>query len=140
MRTIAYGYTLENGQAVIDPTQAKHIRDLFEAYLSEEGLMAAIRKASFPLTHSQAALILEHPRYTGNEFYPAVVSLELFEQVRAKRQTQRQTKKRNPKSTVTRPIPRKFSMRAPSKTYEEPDKQAEYLYSLIESEETTWDK
>ena len=91
-------------------------------------------------THSQAALILEHPRYTGNEFYPAIVSLELFKQVQAKRQVHKQIKSRNTKAALTRPIPTRFSMRAATKTYEEPSKQAEYLYSLIESEETTWDK
>lgn len=140
MRTIAYGYTLTDGKAVVEPTQAKHIQDLFEAFLSEKGLMAAIRKTGFPLTHSQAALILENPRYIGDGFYPAIVPAELFEQVKAKRRTQRQTKKRNPKCAATRPIPTLFSMRMATKTYEEPEKQAEYLYSLIESEETTWDK
>ena len=47
MRTIAYGYTLTDGKAVAEPTQAKQIQDLFEAFLTEKGLMAAIRKTGF---------------------------------------------------------------------------------------------
>ena len=74
--------------------------------------------------------------YLGDDFYPAIISKEIFDQVQAERvkraaalgRLDRKSKRKPPK------IPTQFCIGAIMEHYDSPATQAEYVYSLLNSE------
>ena len=74
--------------------------------------------------------------YLGDDFYPAIIDQASFDAVSAelnKRSTQLGRNDRYIAPSVKRP-PTAFRLGDITENYENPVRQAEYLYSLIESE------
>ena len=88
------------------------------------------------MEHSGVKRLMLNPRYLGDEFYPAILTLETHRAVEAERQRRDALYKgtRYTKEEVQISIPTSFTMRKFSQKYKDPVKQAEYAYSLIESE------
>lgn len=116
---------------------ADKIRKLYENYLS--GMMALTKAASaagIETYHGTAKRLMENRHYLGDDFYPAIIDQETFDKAAAIRLERagklgRLNKKKNTKSTSP---PTSFRMTTAKHHYEDPRLQAEYLYSLIESE------
>ena len=137
MRQIPYGYKIENGQAVIDETPANNVRMLFKHYLSGLSLENAAKEAGINTYHSTAKNMLTNKHYLGDDFYPAIISLSDFEAARELRIFKAIRSGRfdiTPKTKELK-IPTKFTTRGIIRHFDDPIEQAEYLYSLIESEE-----
>ena len=105
-----YGYSIENGCATIKEDDAEKIRKLYENYISGH--------------------------YLGDDFYPAIIDQETYDKAAAIRLERagklgRLNRKKNAKPVAP---PTGFRMLAAEQHYEDPRLQAEYLYSLIESE------
>jgi hypothetical protein len=138
MRKTVFGYQIENGKAVIDDEEAVKIRALYKNYLSGMALNKAAAAAGTTVYASSAKRILQNRRYVGDDFYPALIDQETFDQVaseikrRAAALGRVNMKKRK---TITRAVPTRFHISKTDKQFENPKTQAEYLYSLIESEE-----
>lgn len=131
-----YGYKIENGKAVIDEEKAAQVRKLYEAYLSGLAYVPAAKVAGLTLRHSGAKRMMQNERYLGDGYYPAIIEKETFEMAEAER-SKRQIKL----GRVFDDRPSKvnkhetgFSLPKVQKKFEDPFKQAEYVYSLIESE------
>ena len=131
-----FGYRIENGTAVIDEAAATQIRDLSKNYLSGLSLTNAAKEAGLTLLHSGAKRMMQNRHYLGDDFYPAIIDQASFDAVCAelnKRSTQLGRNDRYIAPIVKRP-PTAFRLGDITENYENPIRQAEYLYSLIESE------
>ena len=89
------GYRIVNGKAEIIPEAAEIVKGIFEDYLNgtatyriakkltEQGVLNTNRRPSW--SHCSVGKILENQRYKGDDFYPALMDAETFEQVQERR-------------------------------------------------------
>ena len=131
-----FGYRIENGKAVIDDAAAAQVRDLYKNYLSGLSLTNAAKASGLNLLHSGAKRMMLNRHYLGDDFYPAIIDPASFDAVSvelSKRSTQLGRNDRYIAPIIKRP-PTAFRLGDITENYENPVRQAEYLYSLIESE------
>lgn len=130
------GYHIKNGKAIIDEENADRIRNLYKHYLSGLSFTAAAKKAGLSVLHAGAKRMMTNAHYLGDDFYPAIIDKETFD--KAREEMNRRSKKlgRNNlyKETPPKEVPLLFRFGDIKEYYDNPVKQAEYLYSLIESE------
>ena len=136
MNHIPFGYIIKNGKAIIDEKAAAQIRDLFQLYLSGLSLADAAEKAGIKRCHASISRILTNKRYLGDDFYPQIINEEMIKQVETEKLRRAQMHGRireqeMPKSVIPN---LQFAAPAPQHLYDDPFQQAEYAYSLIESE------
>jgi len=136
MRHTPYGYRIENGKAVIDEGTSKLVEVLFASYLSGDSLNTAAKKSGIKTSHAGIGNMLKNKRYLGDDFYPAIIDPETYSTVQKERTCRadklgRIWEKKEEKKKV---IPTVFKMIVGNKQYDDPFKQAEYTYSLIEIE------
>lgn len=79
---------------------------------------------------------METAHYLGDIFYPAIIDEDTYQKAQEERKRRAIKLGRNNKQTQMRKlqIPTRFHMGEVAALYDNPVKQAEYLYSLIESE------
>lgn len=68
MRSVLYGYQIENGKAVIEPREAERVRTAFASFAKNGNLAQALRDSGIQKNHPFMSLMLANPRYKGNEF------------------------------------------------------------------------
>ncbi len=139
MSHVPYGYKIVNGVAVVNSMEADNIKQLYKNYLSGMALEPAAKSAGINVRHSGAKHIMQNKHYLGDDFYPALINWETFnkaaeEIARRSSKLGRDNRKSTKKITVVK-IQTKFRMKEVTKYLETPTNKAEYLYSLIESEE-----
>ena len=135
---IPYGYQIVNGEAVIDEGRAAQVRKIYEGYLSGLSLTGAAKAAGLSLKHRSVRVMLENKRYLGDEYYPAIIdreTFEAFEVERASREKRLGRDKKEKKVIEAIPAPTKFRLAKGGLILNDPYKQAEFIYSLIESED-----
>lgn len=131
-----YGYSIKNGCATINENEAGKIRKLYENYISGMALVKAAAAAGIETYHGTAKRLMENRHYLGDDFYPAIIDQETYDKAAAIRLERaeklgRLNRKKNEQLEIP---PISFRMAAAKHHYEDPRLQAEYLYSLIESE------
>ena len=136
MSHIPFGYRIENGKAVIDEVTAEQVRNLFRNYLSGMTLVSAASEAGIETYHATVSKMLANRRYLGDDFYPQIIEEETY---RAAQQERRNRAKKLGRDhfvakALVLEVPAEFEMRKAIKHYDNPAEQAEYLYTLIESE------
>lgn len=136
MKHTPYGYRIEGGKAVIDETAAGQVRELFEGYNSGLALTVAAEKAGLKMYHSSAKRILQNEHYVGDDYYPAIVESEVFNKANNEILRRAQALGRIKEYKEPQPLAPKtqFRMGRQMKFFDDPFVQAEYMYSLIESE------
>ena len=82
---IPFGYRIENGRAVIDEKEAGQIREIYSGYLSGLSYINAAKEVGLDMGHTSVKNLLQHKRYLGDEFYPAIIDQETFEAVESER-------------------------------------------------------
>lgn len=125
-----YGYSIENGCATIKEDEANKIRKLYAA------LTKAAAAAGIETYHGPAKRLMGNRHYLGDDFYLAIIDQETYDKAAAIRLERagklgRLNRKKNVEPAAS---PTGFRMAAAEQHYENPRLQAEYLYSLIESE------
>lgn len=136
MKHTPYGYMIVDGKAVVDEPKATQVNMLFTKFLEGESLAKASKSCLLSFTHGQIARMLEENVYCGDEFYPPIITKEVFEQVQEERAKRAKTLGRLNKAKVnqtTEPAT-DFKWKPVVQKQDNPLKQAEYLYSLIETE------
>lgn len=130
------GYRIENGIAVIDEEAAAKVRQLYKNYLGGLSLTNAAKEAGINVLHAGSKRIIQNKHYLGDGFYPAIIDKETF--IAAGSEIERRSAKlgRNDKfkEAPEKKAPILFRVGDIKEYYDNPVKQAEYLYSLIESE------
>lgn len=136
---IPYGYRIEEGKAVVDEVQAEQVRTFFKEYISGKALMVAAEMVGLKLFHGSAGRMLRNTHYLGDEYYPAIIERELFDKAEEERQSRASQlgRVRELKVKETPAAPLRFTMGKQIQEFDNPFKQAEYAYSLIESEVET---
>lgn len=131
-----FGYKIENGVAVIDNAAATQIKELYENYLSGLSLSAAAKAAGITTYHGTVKCMLQNKHYLGDAYYPAIIDCDTFEKAKSelKKRAEALGRTRVPKAKIPAAIPMIFIMKPVVENHPDPIEQAEYLYSLIESE------
>jgi len=131
-----YGYIIENGCAIIDEEKAIKIRKLYNNYLSGMALAKAAAEAGIETYHGTAKRLMENPHYLGDDFYPAIIDRATYDKAADERLRRAGKLGRLNRKKAVNPaaIPTRFHFANAETEYEDPRLQAEYLYSLIESE------
>lgn len=136
MAHIPYGYRIVDGKAVVDEEQAAKVQAIFMDYLSGTALTVAAAKVGLKMYHGSVGRLLRNRHYLGDEFYPAIIDQKTFDAVEEKRMEKAKELGRVRKlEEASRPeCSTQFRMTKVMQKYEDPFKQAEYAYGLIESE------
>lgn len=131
-----FGYRIEKGIAVIDEPAADQIRQLYQNYLDGLSLSKAAAEAGIKTYHGTAKRLMENEHYLGDVFYPAIIDEDTYRKAQEERKRRAAALGRNNKKTQKRQIqiPTFFHVGEVTAFYDNPIKQAEYLYNLIESE------
>ena len=131
-----FGYRIENGVAVVDKTDSAQIKTLYSAYLSGLSLETAAKEAGIKAYHGTVKRMLENKHYLGDDFYSPIIDRKTFcaAQEERKRRAIKLGRDHQKKEHRSIRIPTVFTMKAGAQYDPNPQKQAEYLYSLIESE------
>ncbi len=133
-----FGYRIENGKAVVCEEEAAQIRKLYERYLNGLSLVATAADAGLTMKHTSVKCIMQNPHLLGDDFYPAIIVQETYDAFEAERKRREKAlgrDKRAKRPIEARPAPTSFRMREALSVNDDPYKQAEYIYSLIESED-----
>lgn len=127
---------MEDGKAVVDEIQAAKVRMIFKGYIAGLSLIAAAREAGLELKHPSVKHLLQNKRYMGDDFHPAIIDHKTFELVQEERcrRAMKISRESYGKEADETKLASRFSMHRPEKKLEDPFKQAEYIYSLIEVE------
>ena len=136
MSHIPFGYTIQNGRAVVNEEEAVKIKKLFEAYLSGLSLAEAAQKAGIKRYHTSIARMLTDKRYVEDKFYPPIISRDTFEKAQLERRRRAEALGRiyEHKGNEKKCLNFRFHASMPDNLYDDPFQQAEYAYSLIKSE------
>lgn len=134
-----YGYIIKNGKAAIDEKTAKQIKELFHSYLSGLSLANAAEKAGIKRYHASISKMLTNKLYIGDGFYPQIIDEDVFHLVGSERLRRAQMLGRVREQEVRKQIILKsrFTTTLLKQLYDDPFKQAEYAYSLVEREVIT---
>jgi hypothetical protein len=131
-----FGYRIENGKAVIDNEAADQIKNLYKSYLSGDSLDTAAKKAGIKSFHAGIGRILQTACYLGDGYYPVIIDPDTYVAAQAERikRAEKLGRIRDPKEEKKVVFPSIFRMNEGIQQYDDPFQQAEYAYSLIESE------
>ena len=129
-----YGYKIVNGMAVIDEIEGAAVRKLYEGYLSGLGLQAAADEAGIPVNHCQAKRMMLNRKYLGTDYYPALITEDIMEQVKAEltRRAGKLGRVFEPKEQDLPIVPTRFQFGKEEMSFDNPFLQAQYMYELIE--------
>ena len=129
-----YGYKIVNGMAVIDEIEGAAVRKLYEGYLSGLGLQAAADEAGIAVNHCQAKRMMLNKKYLGTDYYPALVSEDIMEQVKTEltRRAGKLGRVFEPKEQDLPIVPTRFQFGKEEMSFDNPFLQAQYMYELIE--------
>ncbi len=130
------GYIIENGAAIIDEQAATKVKNIYSEYLSGLSLRDIAKKFKLNTSHAGIKKILLNTKYLGDNFYPQIIDKKTFDKA-AQEMKNRATKlgRNNLKSkSVDFTIPINFIIAPMKENYSNAFLQAEYIYSLIESE------
>lgn len=133
---IPYGYRIENGKAVLDEQTAERVKTLFKSYLSGEALIIAAGIAGIKADHGKIGSMLRNKHYLGDTYYPAIIDRDTFAAAEAERIRRAVKLGRiwEPKTKTKVVYPTTFRIREGTEKFDDPFMQAEYTYSLIETE------
>ena len=126
-----YGYKIINGRAEIDEAEAAVIIDIFNGYISGLSMKAAAESAGVPIAHSTVKKLLSRTAYIGDDYYPPIISRETFAKANARRIHRSDMYNREKRYCPPQGC-KEFSLSEPTKQFNDPAEQAEYIYSLIE--------
>ena len=131
-----FGYKIENGSAVVDEAAAGQIRQIFRSYLEGDSLETAAKKAGVISFHGGISRMLKNKHYLGDEYYPTIIDRETFDKAEQERMRRAAALGRIKEPVVQEKIliPTVFHTKPVEQTFDDPFLQAEYAYSLIESE------
>ncbi len=131
-----YGYQIKNGIAVIDEEAAGKLQRLYKNYLAGMGLMSAAADVGIDAYHGSVKRLLSNKHYLGDSFYPAVIDEGTFyktqEEITRRAEALGRTGRKS-KPQEVKPFMR-FKLGELTEHYDSPARQAEYIYSQIESE------
>ena len=86
MAQIPYGYRIEKGRAIADTDDAARIGSFITAYLGGLSVKQAKITSEIPLSESSLNQLLQNETYLGTDYYPPLMTAEVFHSVQKERQ------------------------------------------------------
>lgn len=87
-RNIPFGYTMQKGEIIAEPTESQAVKDIFKLYLNGKSMSEIARQMSinqisyngitFDWNKNMVKRILENEKYLGKDGYPALTDSETF--------------------------------------------------------------
>lgn len=129
-----YGYKIVDGRAVVDRAAQKRIQLLFRNYLAGMSISKASEEAGIYIPHGMVGKLLANQHYLGDSFYPQLIDKSTLEKAAVERRHRAEKLGRTnlKKPTVQKTVPTAFTLAKIEEYYDDPARQAEYLYSLIQ--------
>ena len=136
MKHTPYGYMIVDGKAVVDPEKAENLKRIIDAYLSGMSFTAAAMTVGITMSHCGVKHLIQNPRYLGDSFYPAILTEDTAQAIEDERirREQKLGRERSKKEFTAMSASVSFTAEKAEQKYDDPVAQAEYAYSLIESE------
>ena len=131
-----FGYRIKNGKACIDKEKAAQLQKLYDGYVSGLSLKAAAQVAGINTFHGSVGRMLQNKKYIGTDYYPVIIEGDIFQKVQVERENRanRLGRIREVEEDLQILSPSKFRMKSNEIMFDDPFRQAEYAYSMIESE------
>ena len=131
---VPYGYKIVDGRAVVDKPAQKKVQLLFQHYLAGMSLAKAADEAGIHAPHGVVGKLLSNRHYLGDSFYPQLIDKSTFEKAGMERKHRAEKLGRTnlKKPTVQKTVLTTFTLAKIEEYYDDPARQAEYLYSLIQ--------
>ena len=96
-RNIPFGYTMQKGEIVEEPTESQAVKDIFNLYLNGKSMSEIARQMSisqisyngitFDWNKNMVKRILENEKYLGKDGYPALTDSETFYRANARKKS-----------------------------------------------------
>ena len=96
-RNIPFGYTMQKGEIVEEPTESQAVKDIFKLYLDGKSMSEIARQMSisqisyngitFDWNKNMVKRILENEKYLGKDGYPALTDSETFYRANARKKS-----------------------------------------------------
>lgn len=104
--------------------------------MSGDSLATAAKKAGIKAFHASIGRMLRNTRYLCDDYYPAIIDPDTFTAAEAERIRRAEKLGRiyEPKEETTVVCPTAFHVIEGKEEFDDPFAQAEYVYSLIETE------
>ena len=137
MQHTPYGYDIIGGKAVVNEEQASNIHKICENYLGGMSFISAAADVGLTMSHCGVKRMIQNKKLLGDDFYPAILTEETARQIEDERVRRAKALGRDNRGRKKQPKPtiyKNFSIPRVPKKYDNPIKQAEYAYSLIQSE------
>ena len=87
-RNIPFGYTMQKGEIIAEPTESQAVKDIYKLYLNGKSMSEIARQMSisqisyngitFDWNKNMVKRILENEKYLGKDGYPALIDSETF--------------------------------------------------------------
>jgi len=87
-RNIPFGYTMQKGEIIAEPTESQAVKDIFKLYLDGNSMSEIARQMSisqisyngitFDWNKNMVKRILENEKYLGKDGYPVLIDSETF--------------------------------------------------------------
>ncbi|MFB1050516.1 recombinase [Paraliobacillus sp. JSM ZJ581] len=133
-----FGYEIVNGKIETHARESEQLKLLIQSYLSGKSLANVAKDSGINHSHGGITRILTDERYLGNGTFPRLISKEQFEQLKEERfkRAKKLGRLNRTKEEKTFTPRFKFTIGKVVNKYDNPIKQAEYVYSLIKEEVT----
>ena len=133
-----FGYKIVNGKIETHARESEQLKLLIQSYLSGKSLANAAKDSGINRSHGGITRILTDERYLGNEIFPSLISKEQFEKLKEERfkRAKKLGRLNRTKEKESFTPPFAFTIGKVEDKYDNPIKQAEYVYSLIKEEVT----
>ena len=96
-RNIPFGYTMQKGEIVEEPTESQAVKDIFKLYLDGKSMSELARQMSisqisyngitFDWNKNMVKRILENEKYLGKDGYPVLIDSETFYRANARKKS-----------------------------------------------------
>ena len=99
-------------------------------------LSKAAEEVGIYVPHGMVAKMLSNQHYLGDGFYPQLIDKSTFEKAAMERRCRAEKLGRTnlKKPTVSKTVPTAFTLSKIEEYHDDPARQAEYLYSLIQED------
>ena len=96
-RNIPFGYIMQKGEIIAEPTESQAVKDIFKLYLDGKSMSEIARQMSisqisyngitFDWNKNMVKRILENEKYLGKDGYPALIDNETFNRANARKKS-----------------------------------------------------
>ena len=134
MAHIPYGYRIVQGQPVIEPEEAAFFRRFVDCFLAGLSIRQAMLEAGLTCSQDRAAHMLRRKLYTGDGYYPPILTREAFQAVQEELSRRTHPGQRKPEPAI--PVKEKFRTRMREKAGSvDAIRRFEEAYAMIEAAE-----